>query len=103
VENYSLLIMGVSNDDEDGGGVDRDGSRGNSLSWQGAETETSVPQNWSSMAAVLWNFSWIEVGRFRVFASERIYRRNGDVRGWTVTTQDFVKFWEKNSLLYCLK
>jgi hypothetical protein len=47
--------------DGDGGGVDvdgEDGSRGNSLSQQGAGTETSVPQNWSSMAAALWNFIW---------------------------------------------
>jgi hypothetical protein len=25
----------------------------------------------------------METGRFRVFASERIYRQKGDVRGWT--------------------
>jgi hypothetical protein len=31
-ENYSLLIMGDSNGDEDGGGVDGDGSEGNSPS-----------------------------------------------------------------------
>ena len=36
--------MGVSNGDEDGGGVDGDGSGGNSPSRQGAETETSVPR-----------------------------------------------------------
>ena len=36
--------MGVSNGDEDGGGVDGDGSGSNSLSRQGAETETSIPQ-----------------------------------------------------------
>jgi hypothetical protein len=35
--------MGVSNIDEDGGGVDGDGSRGNSPSQQGAGTEISVP------------------------------------------------------------
>jgi hypothetical protein len=35
------------------------------------------------MVAALWNFSWTETGLFRVFASERIYRRKGDVRGWT--------------------
>jgi hypothetical protein len=35
------------------------------------------------MTAVLWNFSWTETGRFRVFISERIYRRKGNVRGWT--------------------
>jgi hypothetical protein len=80
-ENYSLLIMGVSNGDEDDGGVDGDGSGGNSPSWQGAGTETSVARNWSSMAAVLWNFSWMDADYFRVFASEGIYRRKGDVRG----------------------
>jgi hypothetical protein len=52
--------MGDSNGDEDGGGVDGDGSEGNFLSRQGAGTETSVPRNWSSMAAVLWNFPWID-------------------------------------------
>ena len=36
--------MGVSNSDKDGGGVDGDGSGGNSPSRQGAETETSVPR-----------------------------------------------------------
>jgi hypothetical protein len=42
--------MGVSNGDKDCGGVDGDGSEGNSPSRQGARTETSVPQNWSSAA-----------------------------------------------------
>jgi hypothetical protein len=74
-------MMGVSNGDEDGGRVDGDGSGGNSLSRKGAETETSVPRNWSSMAAVLWNFLWTDVDSFRVFASGAIYRRKGDVRG----------------------
>ena len=36
--------MGVSNGDEDGGGVDGDGSGGNSSSRQGAGTETFVPR-----------------------------------------------------------
>jgi hypothetical protein len=36
--------MGVSNGDEDGGGVDGDGSEGNSPSRQGAGTEISVPR-----------------------------------------------------------
>ena len=44
MKNYSLLIMGGSNDDDGGGGVDGDGSGGNSLSRQGVETETSVPR-----------------------------------------------------------
>jgi hypothetical protein len=60
--------MGDNNIDRDGGevdgdggggdGVSGDGSEGTSLSHQGAETETSVPRNWSSTAAVLWNFIW---------------------------------------------
>jgi hypothetical protein len=73
--------MGVSNGNEDGSGVDGDGSRGNSPSRQGAGIETSVPQNWSLMAAALWNFSWMDANLFRVFVSEGIYRRKGNVRG----------------------
>jgi hypothetical protein len=73
--------MGVSNGDEDGGGVDGDGSGGNSLSRQSAGTETSVPQNLSSMAAALQNFLWMDANSFRVFASEAIYRQKDDVRG----------------------
>jgi hypothetical protein len=75
--------MGDNNVDGDGGGVDGDGSRGNYPSQQSAGTETSVPRNWSSMVAALQNFSSMEAGLFRVFASERIYRRKGDARGWT--------------------
>jgi hypothetical protein len=37
--------------------TDEDGSGGTSPSWQGAETETSVPQNLSSTAAALRNSS----------------------------------------------
>jgi hypothetical protein len=55
-ENYSLIIMRDSNGNEDGGVVDGDGSGGNSLSRQCARTETSIPGNWSSMAAALRNF-----------------------------------------------
>jgi hypothetical protein len=73
--------MGDSNGDEDGGGVDGDGSRDNSPSRQGFRTETSVSQNLSSMAAVVRNFLWMDANSFRVFASEAIYRRKGDVRG----------------------
>ena len=36
--------MGVSSGDDVGGGVDGDGSGGNSPSRQGAETETSIPR-----------------------------------------------------------
>ena len=59
--------MGVSNGDEDGGGVDGDGSGGNSPSWQGAGTETSVPRNLFATAAELRNFSWMEARVFRFF------------------------------------
>jgi hypothetical protein len=52
--------MGDSNDDKDGGEVDGDGSGDNSPSRQGAGTETYVPRKWSSMAAALQNFSWID-------------------------------------------
>jgi hypothetical protein len=37
--------------------TDGDGSGGTSPSRQGAEIETSVPQNLSSTAAALWNYS----------------------------------------------
>jgi hypothetical protein len=73
--------MGVSNSDEDGSGVDGDGSGGNSLSRQGAEIKTSVPQNLSSMAVALRNFSWMEASSSRVFALGAIYRWKGDVGG----------------------
>lgn len=54
--------MGVSNGDEDGGGVDGDGSGGTSPSRQGAGTETSVPRNLSAMAAALQMFLWNMTG-----------------------------------------
>jgi hypothetical protein len=73
--------MGVSNANEDGDRVDGDGYRSNSPSRQGAGTKTYVPQNWSSMAAALRNFSWMEADSFKVFTSGAIYRRKGDVRG----------------------
>jgi hypothetical protein len=53
--NYSLLIIGDSKVDGDGGEVDGDGSGGTSPSWQGAGTETSVPRNSSAVAAKLPN------------------------------------------------
>ena len=73
--------MGVSNGNEDGSGVDGDGSGGNSPSRQGAGTETSVPRILSAMAAELRNFSWMEADSSRVFASGGIYRRKGEVGG----------------------
>jgi hypothetical protein len=47
-----------------------DGSGGTSLSRQGARTETSVPQNLSSMAAALRNCSGKNADSFRVWTLE---------------------------------
>ena len=44
MENYSLLIMGEGDGNEDGSGVDEDGSGGNSPSRQGARTELLSPE-----------------------------------------------------------
>ena len=44
MENYSLLIMGEGDGDEDGSGGDEDGSGGNSPSRQGARTELLSPE-----------------------------------------------------------
>ena len=58
-ENYSLLIIGVSNDDGDGGGVDGDGSGGNFLvGYQ--NRDFCPPELGFRVAAELWNFSWTE-------------------------------------------
>jgi hypothetical protein len=57
--------------------TDGDGSGGTSPSRQGAKTETSVPQNLSSMAAELRNYSEKNTDRFRVFHREAFYRRRG--------------------------
>jgi hypothetical protein len=73
--------MGVSNSDEDGGGVNGDGSGGDFPSRQGAGIETSVPQNSSSMVAALQNFLWMYADAFRVFPRMTIYRQKGNVRG----------------------
>jgi hypothetical protein len=72
--------MGDNNVDGDGGevdgdgsggdGVDGDGSEGTSPSWQGAGTETSVPQNSSVATAELRNSFWKNTDQFRVLASE---------------------------------
>ena len=44
MENYSLLIMGEGDGDEDGSGGDEDGSGGTSPSRQGARTELLSPE-----------------------------------------------------------
>jgi hypothetical protein len=59
--------------------IDGDGSRGNSPSWQGARTETSVPRN-SSLVAELRNSFWKIADSSRVFRLEALYRRRGVVR-----------------------
>ena len=86
--NYSLLIIGDSKVDGDGGEVDGDGgdgdgdgSGGTSPSRQGAGTETSVPRNLSSTAAELRNCSGKNVDSPRVFCPEALYRRRGVARG----------------------
>jgi hypothetical protein len=50
--------------------TDGDGSGGTSPSRQGAETETSVPQNLSSTTAALRNCSGKNADCFRVWTSE---------------------------------
>jgi hypothetical protein len=60
--------------------TDGDGSRGTSPSRQGAEIETSVPQNLSLMAAELRNCSGKNADSFRVFRRGAFYRRKGIVR-----------------------
>jgi hypothetical protein len=47
-----------------------DGSRGTSPSRQGAETETSIPQNSSAAVAELQNSFWKIADRFRVWTLE---------------------------------
>jgi hypothetical protein len=58
-----------------------DDSGGTSPFRQGAETETSVPQNSSVVAAELRNSFWKIADSFRVFYPEALYRRRGVVRG----------------------
>jgi hypothetical protein len=60
--------------------TDGDSSGGTSPSWQGARTETSIPQNLSSTAAELRNCSGKNADCFRVFRREASYRRRGVVR-----------------------
>jgi hypothetical protein len=61
--------------------TDGDGSGGTSPSRQGAGTETSVPQNLSTVAAELRNCFWKIANSPRVFRPEALYRRRGIVRG----------------------
>ena len=64
-----------------GGGVDGDGSGGQSPLRQGAGAGTSDPRNLSAMAAAARVFLSNMAYRFRVYASGAIYRRRGDVGG----------------------
>ena len=57
MENYSLLIMGVSSGGEDGGEVDGDDSGGNSPSQRRAGTEIMSPELGLTMAAAA-NVFW---------------------------------------------
>jgi hypothetical protein len=63
--------------------TDGDGSRGTSPSRQGAEIETSVPQNSSVVVAELRNSFGNFADCFRVFCQEALYRRRGGIRGLT--------------------
>jgi hypothetical protein len=54
--------------------TDEDGSGGTFPSWQGAKTETSVPQNSSAAAAELRNCSGNFTNPFRIFYPEALYR-----------------------------
>jgi hypothetical protein len=60
--------------------TDGDGSEGTYPSRQGAGIETSVPQNSSSAAAELRNYSGNFADSSRVFCREAFYRRRGVVR-----------------------
>jgi hypothetical protein len=82
--NYSLLIIGDSKlmemavrSMETAMETDGDGSAGTSLSRQGAETETSVSRNSSTVAAELRNCFWKITDSSRVFHPEASYRRRG--------------------------
>src|SRR3954466_7927985 len=79
-ENYSLLIIGVSNGDGDGGGVDGDGSGGTSPSRQGAGTETSVPQISPSVATRCGGFRGWRPNDLGFLSREASYRRRGGAR-----------------------
>ena len=56
-------------------------SGGQSPSRQGARTGTSDPRNLSSVAVELREFLWNMTLVFRVFDSEAIYGRKGEVGG----------------------
>src|SRR3954451_15727970 len=80
-ENYSLLIIGVSNGDEDGGGVDGDPSGGTSPFRQGAGTETSVPRNLVFTMTAATDFFLRIATIFGFFSPGGINRRSGGVKG----------------------
>jgi hypothetical protein len=66
--------------------TDGDGSEGTSLSWQGAGTKTSIPQNLVVVVAALQNCSGKNADCLRVFCWEASYRQRGIVRrrpGWS--------------------
>jgi hypothetical protein len=60
---------------------DGDGSGGTSPSWQGAGTETSIPQNSLTVVVELRNSFWKIADSPRVFHPEALYRQRGVVRG----------------------
>jgi hypothetical protein len=61
--------------------TDGDGFGGTSPSRQGVGTETSIPQNSSTVVAELRNSFWKIADSPRVFHPEALYRRRGVIRG----------------------
>ena len=80
-ENYSLLIMGDSSGDEDGGGVDGDGFRGKFPVPAACRNRDFCPPNLTSRWRRLRNFSRIVAYSSRVFATESLSRRKGSLGG----------------------
>ena len=97
-EKYSLLIRRDNDGDEDGGGVDGDGSGGTSPLWQGAGTETSVPRILIRRWWRLRNYSWNISRPSRVFPNRRRNRRRGGVEDALVgpdATQAWPRVWPR--------
>ena len=80
-EDYSLLIMGVSNGGGDGGEVDGDGFRGQFPTPAGCRNRVLSPETWFHRRRRLRDFSWKMTQVLRVFPTRRIYGRRGGVGG----------------------
>ena len=80
-ENYSLLIIGDSSSDEDGGDVDGDAFRGQFPVPAACRSRDFCPPNLASRWRRLRNFSRPVAYFFRVFATESLSRRKGSLGG----------------------